>query len=185
MKGLGIPAFFLCMSLVGFASASPSQQGASAPPQRCEIRFSAWCIVQGASVVTRRLADDGINDRTWSLEGSFLPESKLLILEPRGCKTGHADEMRLISFEKGIEWNRQTLDRAVVRIKSDRSCDLKVLFPGLTGDAREWAFSTGLALIWGCADDACTPRPLADIKPLLVEQGVRNRTGVPLWPTRP
>lgn len=179
MKVLSILVCLIGISLVGCASASPPMQGVSAPARKCEITLSSWCIVEGAGVVTRRLADDGVHDRIWSLEGRFRPDSKLFILEPNGCKRGYADEMQLLRFEKGVEWDGVSLNRAIVRIKSDRSCDLQILFLPLDGDPMEWAFSTGLGLIWGCGDKACTPTPFADIKPLLIERGVGSITADP------
>ncbi len=178
MRSISILSFLALTLQSGAASASPPTQGTAAPTRKCELRLSSWCIADGASIITRRLADDGVHDRTWSLEGRFRPESKLFVLEPNGCKTGYADELKLLHLEGGVAWNGRTMNKATVRIKSDGSCDLQILFAPSSGDPMEWALSSGLALIWGCRDQACTPFPMSDIRPLLIDGGVHaDRSG--------
>lgn len=161
MKMLKVLLILACITMANHISASPPA-GGSAPPRRCDIRLESWCIVDGTHVITKHWADDGIHERIWSLQGYFKPESKLFILEPNGCRQGYADTVELLSYEKDIRLDDRQMNKAVVRIKSDHSCDLVFLFPPLDGDPMEWAFSIGTRLIWGCKDQDCTPIVLSD-----------------------
>lgn len=160
--------------LSGCASAAPTKAPA-APPQKCEIKQAVWCIEQGAFEIIDRLAQDAVHDRIWMLRGSFRPESKLVVLEPNGCRSGVSDTLVLTSYEQGIEWNGRSWDRIRTRLKSDGSCDLEVLMPAFDGDPMEWAFSTGLMLVKACADEKCTGPSLAELKPRFDKQFRKER----------
>jgi hypothetical protein len=151
--------------LSGCVSAAPPAQAPAAPPRKCEIRQSAWCIDQGAFEITDRLAQDSVHDRVWTLRGPFRPESKLVILEPNGCRSGFAETPVLSSYEQKVVWEGRSWDRIRARLKSDGSCDLEVLIPPFDGDPMEWAFSTGLMLVKACKDEACSGESLAELKP--------------------
>lgn len=149
----------------GSAIASPPDQAAAAPPWRCELRLSSWCIADGAYEITRQLASDGVHDRIWSMRGRFRPESKLVILEPNGCNSGFSNDLRLLKFERGVRWENRFWDRLQVRLKLDGSCDLTVLLPPYDGDPLEWAFTSGLPLVRPCKDEVCESAGLAELKP--------------------
>jgi hypothetical protein len=148
----------------GCASAAPTQ-GPAAPPRHCEIKQAVWCIGQEASEIIDRLVEDGIHDRVWILRGSFRPESKLVVLEPNGCRAGHSDTLSLLSYESGVNWEGRSWDRIKARLKKDGSCDLTVLMPPFDGDQMEWAFSTGLVLVKSCPDESCRGPSLSELKP--------------------
>lgn len=165
MQTLGMGcATALSFLMVACASAAPPAPDAGSPPLHCEFRQGAWCIAEGAYVVTRTLSADRVHDRTWSLRGRFRPESELLINEVNGCKSGYADELTLLSYESSVEIGGARRDRMKVRLKSDGTCDLEFLIPSFDGDPMEWAFSTGLTLARGCTDAECTPLPLNELK---------------------
>lgn len=128
----------------------------AAPPIECELRLGAWCITDGAFEINRRLAQDSVHDRVWTLRGQFRPESKLVILEPNGCSGGESDIQSLVGFQHGYEWSGQKWDRAGIRLKSNGTCDLTVLFPAYSGDPLEWAMPEGFRLIRPCSDEACS-----------------------------
>ncbi len=163
---------FLSFSLIGgslfassgCASATPVQ-GLAAPPRQCEIKQMAWCIQEGAFEIIDRIAEDGIHDRVWILRDSFRPESKLVVLEPNGCRTGRSDALSLLSYESGVTWEGRTWERVKARLKTDGTCDLEVLMPPFDGDPMEWAFSSGLILVGSCPDEACRGPNLAQLKP--------------------
>lgn len=152
------------LSLSGCTSAAPAQVPA-APPRQCEVKLAAWCIDQEAYEIIGRMAEDGVHDRAWILRGSFRPESKLVVLEPNGCRTGHSDTLSLLSYESGITWEGRSWERVKARLKQDGTCDLEVLMPPFDGDPMEWAFSTGLILVRSCPDEACMGPNLAELKP--------------------
>lgn len=152
--------FLLIASMVGllgsgFATASPTTLAPAAPPSRCEIRLSAWCIAEGAYEINRQLANDSVHDRVWSMRGRSKPASKVIVLEPNGCKSGPSDALELLEFEQGVAWQNDSWDRIQVKLKSDGSCDLTILLPPYDGDPLEWAFSSGLPLIRPCKDEKC------------------------------
>lgn len=140
-----------------------SGTAAAAPPIVCELQLGAWCITQGAYEIDRRLAQDAVHDRVWTLRGQFRPESKLVILEPYGCFGGKSDTQSLVGFQHGYEWNGGTWDGAQLRLKSNGTCDLTVLFPAYSGDAMEWAMPQGFDLIRACGDEACSRGDLTAI----------------------
>lgn len=142
---------------------SPSQP--SAPPRKCEIRQSVWCIDREVDEITNRIAERSIYDRIWVLQDDLRPESQLVVLEPNGCRAGRSDMLDLLSYENGFTWEGRSWGRMRARLKKDGTCDLEVLMPPYDGDPMEWAFSTGLILVRSCPDDACTGPNLAELKP--------------------
>lgn len=164
MKLLLLVASAICFIGNGYVAASPPGGVAPAPARRCEIRSSAWCIAEGAYEISRQLASDSIHDRVWSMRGRFRPESKLVILEPNGCRSGFSNVLELSRFERDIEWQDRSWDRMLVRLKSDGSCDLTVLLPPYDGDPMEWAFADGLLLVRPCKDEVCESAGLAQLR---------------------
>jgi hypothetical protein len=164
MKRSLLIAGVFCFLCTGYAHASPRAGAAAAPEVRCEIRLSAWCIEQGAYEITRTLARDSVHDRVWSLNGQFRPRSKLIILEPNGCKSGFSNALALLKYEHDIEWHSQSWDGIIVRLKSDGSCDLTILFPLYESDPMEWAFTSGLPLVRPCKDNVCDSAGLVQLK---------------------
>lgn len=155
----------LCFVMIlGFALTPSRSAPISAPPSSCEIKFSAWCIAEGAYKISRVLASDGVHDRVWTLSGRFEPASKLIILEPNGCNVGFSDEAVLLGAKKGVRWHDQQWDRIQVRLKKDGSCDLQILVPPPSNSPMEWAYSSGLPLIRTCTKDQCPARNLGDLK---------------------
>lgn len=161
--------FLLIASMVGllgsgFATASPTTLAPAAPPSRCEIRLSAWCIAEGAYEINRQLANDSVHDRVWSMRGRSKPASKVIVLEPNGCKSGPSDALELLEFEQGVAWQNDSWDRIQVKLKSDGSCDLTILLPPYDGDPLEWAFSSGLPLIRPCNDEKCIGAGIGELR---------------------
>ena len=128
----------------------------SAPPRKCEIRQSAWCIYQDAWQITRRF-DDKTRNVVWILSGLPRPDSQLVLFEPYGCRKGFADMVAALGFGENIEWDHRAWDEMRIRFKADGSCDLRFLVPLFNHDPMEWAFSTGRGLIAACRDEVCTP----------------------------
>lgn len=175
MKLLTLMCGVVFFSVAFRVSASPPTIAAGSPIRGCEFRLASWCITEGAYVVTRTLATDRVHDRVWSLIGQFKADSRLLVQEPNGCKSGYANTLVLLSYESAVNIKGVSWDRARVRLKADGSCDLEILMTPSDGDPMEWAFSTGIGLIRGCKDEGCTPLPLNDLK-LQIE---RKRKGLP------
>lgn len=179
MKLLLPIASAICFLGNGCAAASPPSLSPSAPPWRCEIRLSTWCIAEGAYEITRQLASDSVHARVWSMRGRFRPESKLIVLEPNGCRSGFSDALELLKFERGVRWENRSWDRLQARIKSDGSCDLTVLLPPYDGDPMEWAFTSGLPQVRPCKDEACESTGLAELRPQFEKQFREGVTKTP------
>lgn len=155
---------FAWVLVAACAPASPQSASAAAPPSKCEIRFSAWCIAEGAYEISRLLASDGVNDRVWILSGRFEPDSKLVVFEPNGCNSGYADELALLGVEKAFHWQSRRWDRISVRLKGDATCDLQILVPEAANDPMEWGYSSGLPLLRTCTKVGCPAQNLGDLK---------------------
>jgi len=131
----------------------------SSPPLTCEIRQRAWCIVNGTAEITevQPLVSSDPPGRAWTLKDTHFPASTLVILEPTGCRQSLADTLSATGFKHGFTWRDKSWDEVGLRLRSDGSCDLKLLVPPYNEDPLEWAFSQGRLLIWACKDEACNP----------------------------
>jgi hypothetical protein len=158
---------------VGYAA--PDTPSPSAPQLRCEISLSAWCIVEGVYRLERQLANDSVHDRMWSLQGRFNPRSRMLVLEPNGCRGLYSDALTLQAFDENVKLQGETWDRLRVRLDSNGRCDLDVFIAPDTGDPLEWAFSEGLGLIRTCRDESCKGPSLAQLKPAFESRFHRKR----------
>lgn len=160
-----------------FASPAAFGQSRPSPPRKCEIRQPAWCVYQEWSEITDRLDTTGPRDHIWTIHDVDHPESRLVILEPFGCRTGFADTVTALGFDPDVRWKDKTWDRMRVRLRQDGSCDLTLLVPLFNDDPMEWAFSAGRASIMACRDEKCTPnKPTpADVTDKFREQFKRSR----------
>lgn len=163
-SSLTVAVCFVSISTAACTPAPSQPATTSAPPSKCEIRFSAWCISEGAYEISRVLAADGIHDRIWTLKGKFRPDSELVVFEPNGCSSGYADKAVLIGVKKNFQWKNKLWDRISVRLKSDETCDLQLLVPAAINDPMEWGYSSGLSLLRTCTKQECPAQNLGDLK---------------------
>jgi hypothetical protein len=177
-----IAAVLLTMLVVNVLAAfDVKATSLASPPRKCEIRETAWCIDQEASQITDRIGS-GIDGRVWTIFDIDYPDSKLVVIEPSGCRRAFADTVVALGFEEAVTWQGEVWDRMQVRLRVDGSCDLSLLVPLPGGTSIEWAFSNGRTLITACRDDKCTPmEPTpADVTDQFREQFSRSsgsRTG--------
>ncbi|MCC2963342.1 hypothetical protein LK540_23165 [Massilia sp. IC2-278] len=143
--------------------AIPGQGVMAAPPRHCDIKAGAWCIAQGTSEIHRVHDREGGFERYWTLRSAPVVDWTLTIREPWGCLDGLADTVELIHFQSSHEWKGRIWDRADVRLKSDGSCDLAVLFPLNEGTVLDWPVANGLLLIHVCTDASCDKRSLEEL----------------------
>jgi hypothetical protein len=147
-------------------TSAPRSQTPSAPAIRCEIKFSAWCIAEGAYEITRRPALDGRYDRIWTLSGRFKPDSKMVVFEPNGCNVGFSDQKAtLLNVDRTFLWQNRKWDRIGIRLKHDATCDLQILLPPENDDPMAWGYYGGLALIRICTAQKCPAQNLGDLVP--------------------
>jgi hypothetical protein len=168
------PLIILLLLMFTQASAGTPHHAASAPPRKCEIRQSAWCIQQGSFEIDIRTPSDGVHDRKWVLRGQFLSTSELTVLEPNGCRSGVSDTLRLIKSEIHQVTSMDTQE-LIVRLKTDGSCDLVVSYPMLDSHPLEWAFRTGLTFIQACENERCTGPNLGELKDQIARSSPQSK----------
>lgn len=128
----------------------------SAPPRVCEVQQKAWCIYQEGVEITDQQITNNSDESIWTMRDVREPKSVLVIFEPSGCRKGFTDTVSALGFSENVQWQGKTWDQMRVRLRTDGSCDLRLLVPPYDGDPLEWAFSTGRALIAACRDEKCT-----------------------------
>lgn len=172
---MGIGKISAVLILTVFLWGAANLSAYAAPSIDCELRLGAWCITDGAHEIDRRLAQDSVHDRVWTLRGKLRPESKLIILEPNGCGGSKSDIQSLVEFQHGYKWDGRSWDQARLRLKSNGTCDLTVLFPAYSGDPLEWAILQGLRLIRPCGDEECSGGDLTAISDQILARHKENR----------
>lgn len=155
----GVAVVVVSMPLSATASSAVQGQNASSPPIACEIRQRAWCIHNGSVEITvLQPAQGDPPGQAWILRDVNFPDSPLAIIEPRGCRKALSDTVTAVDFVRGVPWHDKTWDQMTIRLRSDGSCDLKLLLSPFESPEREWAFTGGRALLLACSDDQCTPK---------------------------
>src|SRR5678816_178858 len=118
-----LPSF----AILAFASFDVQAASPASPPRVCEIRQPAWCINREASQITDQLGGPGVNGNIWTISDNNYPDSKLVVVEPWGCRKGLADTVVALGFEEAVSWQGEVWDRMQVRLRVDGSCDLSLL----------------------------------------------------------
>lgn len=137
-----------------------SGEGLKAPPSHCEIRQSAWCILYSDATYEDVPSESAGYSSYWTVRGGTWKEYPLLIKEPVGCRNGKSDTIEFISFEHLVKWRDQVLDKLVVKIKSDGSCNLEFLYPKSGVDPVDGAFFAAMTLVKACQDAPCSGDPI-------------------------
>jgi hypothetical protein len=135
----------------------------SAPPVRCEIKLSAWCIAEGAAEIRRELSTDSVHDRNWMLRGQFNSSPSLVVMEPNGCRDVRSDALTMIAYDESVQWDSKTWDRIHVRMRKDGRCDIQIYLLR-DKDPYDWAFSSGLNLIRRCQTEVCHDLSVGQLK---------------------
>lgn len=161
--------------ITAFYPPEPYAKNVTAPSVNCEIRNSVWCIADGAYSIKRELATDSVNDRIWTIGDYFKPEYKLIVLEPNGCKSGYANQTKLLSIEPNYVWNNTKWNRAFFKLKSGNDCNLTLLFSLPTYDTSKWTYPLNLELIRPCTNVECHDESLARFMPQLKSAFVNSQ----------
>lgn len=160
-----VNSFSLAVLLTGVFVANESAKGwdkpgpATAPsvPFSCALKRGTWCIRQGSVEVTKlqRVGESDPPGSAWRLNDVHYPSSTLIVLEPAGCTHAFADTVEARGIEYGVDWDGRKWDRMTVRIRTDGSCDLRLLVTPFHDEPSEWAFFAGRTFIEACKDDDC------------------------------
>lgn len=141
-------------------SSTTLAQDVKAPPLRCEITYSSWCILEGASEIVSKLSSDPVIRREWQLKGFDKSAPPLIVLEPPGCRKGNSSVPRLLDVKRNQNWNGQIRDVATVQLKSDGSCSISLIIPTIKQDPSRDALMN-IALLQGCNKDGCASDQLS------------------------
>lgn len=147
----------LILPLAGCANASAVHRSSatSSPPRKCEITLGSWCIFESNIVIQHRQSRVPAYDDVWRLWGSDWKKYPSVILEPSGCRKGLSDAVELIGFDARFEFDDRIWNAITVSLKSDGTCNLKLLSPTLSEDPTGVAFATNLGLIRVCRAVPC------------------------------
>ncbi|HOY23165.1 MAG TPA: hypothetical protein PK002_08415 [Cellvibrio sp.] len=128
----------------------------AAPERLCEIRQSAWCLLEGAEkIIDEKTETDSKYASVWYVSGPLDQNHGFYVLEPNGCRKGLSDSLNLVNYNDQVEWRNQQWRKIIFRLKNDESCDLEVLLPSAEIDKLGEAFSHTFLLIKSCNSNAC------------------------------
>ena len=147
-------------------------KAAAAPVRKCEIYLSTWCILDGAFEINRRLSDVAGYDRVWRLRGWESEASRIVILEPNGCRAGASDTVSLLALDKNILFENENWNRLEIQTKKDGSCNLAIYALPAGEITKDWAYSMGMGLIRNCRDYECREPSFRD---LIIKQIIQNK----------
>lgn len=163
MRGTHIVA---AVSAVLLAACAPTVAQASppaidAPPSVCEIQQAVWCLLYSDATYEDRPSGQEAYASQWIVRGGTWQTHPLVINEPRGCRRGQSDTVELVSYERNVSSGGRNVNKMIVKLKQDGSCNLELLSPTLKEDPQAGAFFAGLTLIRPCRDTSCEGRPIA------------------------
>jgi hypothetical protein len=122
---------------------------------KCEIRQSTWCVMSEFQTITDQPANSKHFRNNWYVHGALDPRHPLVIREPKGCREGTSDVVELVRFDSTYRWRRKTWSRMVIRLKSNDSCNLELLFANYSAGGLREDFYSGLNLR-ACTDALCS-----------------------------
>lgn len=140
---------------ISYAMAEFKSSSISSPARTCEMRQSTWCIYLGPSEIINHPSQSVAYRSTWIVKGVIHPDKPFIVLEPRGCREGFSDVVNLVGFDARFKWDEKNWNRIVVRLKSDKSCDLELLSPIREDEPSGEAFFGSIALIQSCTTTNC------------------------------
>lgn len=135
---------------------------ALAPPRECEIRMATWCIFRSNITIQHKPSHDIGYRSVWTMWGSYWSSQPSVILEPAGCREGLADMLQVVNFDGTFERDNRKWNSIIVRLKSDKTCDLRLLAPTLKDDLGGAAFSANLSLVGACKTQDCSGPTIGD-----------------------
>jgi len=144
----------------GKAKVAPLE--ALAPPRECEIRMAAWCIFKSNITIQHKPSSDPAYRSVWTMWGSYWSTQPSVVLEPAGCREGLSDMLRVVNFDGNFQWDNRKWNSIVIQLKSDKTCDLRLLAPTVKDDPGGAAFSANLSLIRACQTQDCLGSTLGE-----------------------
>ena len=118
--------WFLCVSLAlspTILKAEPQE-----PPLKCEISRGAWCIVKGIGEI-KFVARQNEQWNRWALYDNYWKKEVGVVLEGSGCIDTVADKVELIKVRSNVIWEGRRWKEAVVSLRRDGTCELRLMVP--------------------------------------------------------
>lgn len=143
---------------------SEAQPAPAAPPAKCEIALTVWCIREGAYEIVSQFSKHNDYRRVWIIRGFFKPSSPLIVLEPYGCRQGLSDQAESLRFDQHFTWDSKQWNRLTVKLKKDDSCNIELLIPPFADDPTGEAFFGGVALVQRCTTATCNGDSLGALR---------------------
>lgn len=137
----------------------------SAPPRHCEMQLEAWCILKDNNTIEVAESTDQGYRYIWTMRGQYWSNHPSVILEPAGCRNGRSDVFELIHFDRNVSRGDRRWDILTVRLRSDASCDLKLLSPIENDDPVGASYSANLSLIRACQAQSCDGPTVGQLNP--------------------
>ena len=103
----------------------------SEPSIRCEFTQESWCLFYGSRFVDKKKSNDGTT--IWTLAGDFWKDNLGIIIEPNACRKKKADEVRILSDVKTVNFEGRLWSEAENSLIISGECNLKLLVPA-SGD---------------------------------------------------
>jgi hypothetical protein len=98
------------------------------PPLKCEISRGAWCIVRGIGEIKFVARQSGKWNK-WSLYDNYWKKEVGVVLEGTACIDTVADKVELIKVRPNVLWEDRRWKEAVVSLRRDGTCELRLLVP--------------------------------------------------------
>lgn len=138
--------------LTGGLAASGAQ--ALEPPDRCEIKRGAWCILRDDVTVTKRLPTPGSGEVIWSVRDP-LWKSDFVIVESRGCDQVLSKDPKITGYVENASWGGDTWNEVNIKLDIGGVCSLRLLSKSGPADIHRSDYVSKLGLLRMCVDKNC------------------------------
>jgi hypothetical protein len=125
-SSLMVTRCFLCISLALLASVLKAEP--QEPPIKCEVARGAWCIVRGVGEI-KFVARQSEQWNKWSLYDNYWKKEVGVVLEGTACSDTVADKVELIKVRPNVLWEGRRWKEAVVSLRRDGTCELRLMVP--------------------------------------------------------
>lgn len=125
-SSLMVPRWFFCIALslsTPILRAEPQE-----PPLKCEVAHGAWCVVRGIGEI-KFVARQNEQWNKWSLYDNYWKREVGVVLETPGCNDTVADRVELIKIRANVLWEGSRWKEAVVSLRRDGTCELRLMVP--------------------------------------------------------
>jgi hypothetical protein len=125
------------------------------PPSSCEIQQPVWCLLYSDATYSDLPSASEAFASEWVVRGNTWKDYPLVIHEPRGCRVGRSDTVELVDYVKDFEWGGRKMNKVVVRMKSDNTCNLEFISFHLKDDPQAGGFFAAMTLVRPCTEQTC------------------------------